>query len=165
MTAATRAAARTRSRPAGVHAPRPAKKLAAKKTMPATAPPTRSRPRSTPKLPKFAITVDDRTVEMTEAALFCRESGHHWNRVPQGPDRRALLAHRGQAETVRVCATCASQRIELYWLPTFETAAAVRYVWSPGYLIAKQFAGSGRLSRADVRKALFARDNPDLLAA
>lgn len=165
MTTAVKAAPRTRNRAAAQKAPQLSRAPAPKSRTPTKAPAKKSTRRSAVNaLPKFKLTVDDRTVEMTVEALLCRESGHHWNRVPQGLDRRALMAHRGQAETVRVCSTCTSQRIELYWLPSFEPVSAAKYKWSDGYLIAKHLGGGGRLSRSEVRKALFARDNLDLIA-
>lgn len=165
MALAALAPARKVPRPAAGTRSAARKTTAPRAKAPVSKPATKSKARPSSKaLPKFRITIDDRTVDMTMEALLCRESGHHWNRVPQGPQRRALMADRGQTETVRVCSTCSSQRIELYWLPSFEPAAANHYVWSAGYLIAKEFAGTGRLSRAEVRKALFARDNVDLVA-
>lgn len=114
--------------------------------------------------PKFVIELDERTAGLTAQALACRETNHIWATVSQGHALRALLAHRGQFEKVRTCQTCGSQKSDLYWLPSFERVRAPRYTWSEGYLIAKEFAGRGRLSKADILREQFVRENLDLVA-
>lgn len=115
-----------------------------------------------PAVELIAVEVDERTLDMTMEALECRAANHPWARVPQGTDRRALLAAQGQAETVRVCTRCASTKTETYWLPSFAYAMKPVYQWSEGYRIATRFAGQGRLTRQEVRKAMFVRENQDL---
>lgn len=117
------------------------------------------------KLPRFSLELDARTNSIPDEALECREINHSWSRVPSTEDRRALLAGEGMTETIRVCTRCATQRHELYFLPSFEAVRPPIYIWSEGYLINRKYAGHGRLSKTEVKKAMFARHNSDLIDA
>lgn len=147
---------------------KPTGRAAPKKSAKAASPSKRAKPAAdadeTAPPPKFAIELDERTAGLTAEALACRETNHHWVAVSQGHAMRALMAHRGQFETVRTCQTCGSSKSDLYWLPSFEKVRQTRYTWSAGYLVDKEFAGRGRLSKADVLKETFVRENLDLVA-
>lgn len=127
--------------------------------MAATTTPKRASKTKTVK--KIKLQVDSRTEDMSIAALECREANHPWTRLPTAPARRAELLQRGQFESIRSCTRCGTRRIDLYDIGTFELYSR-KYEHADGYLISDK--GTGRLYAADVRKALFARDNPDLVS-
>lgn len=105
------------------------------------------------KFGKFRLEADDRTDDMSLDALQCRSMNHPWARVPLSPSRRAELTKLGQTEWVWNCARCDAQRSDRFELPHFTTlATTINY--PDNYLCPK---GTGRLRRAEARKALFMR--------
>lgn len=117
-----------------------------------------------PKKTKYTLTLDDRAATMTAEQLECREVNHPWTLVPTPEERRLELAGKKQKEKVRVCTRCGCQRHELYWIPDMHPVRKPTYVHAPGYLIdSARFGGRGRLSKADIRRAQFAREDADLV--
>ena len=111
---------------------------------------------------RFRIQLDDRTQGMSLEALLCRSMNHPWQRTPLSPSRRRELLKLGETETTWYCLRCSSQRIDRFSLPDFETLSS-KIEYAEGYLVAKQFAGSGRLPRREARKAMYAHDIPELV--
>jgi len=106
---------------------------------------------------RLRIETDARTDEMPFEALVCRSMNHPWQRMPLSPKRRNALLKQGQTETVWTCLRCGSRRTDLYSLPDFTTLYS-KIEYSDGYLVAKRYAGSGKLPRVEARKAMFMRD-------
>lgn len=112
---------------------------------------------------RIRVQLDQRVNGMTTEALDCRSMGHAWQRIPMAGERRLELLARAETETVRVCMRCQSRRRDLYELPTFLTISS-QIDYSDGYLIAKQFAGSGRMPRSAAVAASIVAEVPELLA-
>ena len=110
---------------------------------------------------KFKVTVDARTQAMTIEALMCRSMNHPWQRTPLGQSRKRELLKLGQTESIWYCLRCGSRRIDRFELPTFDTISS-KIEYSPGYLVDKSFAGSGKLPRREARKAMYVYDVPEL---
>lgn len=115
------------------------------------------------KTPKFKIQLDERIKGMTVEALDCRSMGHAWNRVPMESKRRLELLARAETETIRICARCRSRRVDVYELPSFYTISS-QIEYSEGYLIAREFKGSGRMPRHAAVAASIVAEVPELLA-
>lgn len=106
---------------------------------------------------RYRIETDARTDEMSAQALQCRSMNHPWQRIPLSPSRRRQLLTLGQTESTWICMRCTAERTDLFELPTFDTLVSkIRY--PEGYLMAKEFKGTGKLPRREARKALFVRD-------
>lgn len=112
---------------------------------------------------KFKIQLDQRIKGMTSEALDCRSMGHAWQRIPMAGDRRLELLAKGETETVRICSRCRSRRRDLYELPTFATISS-HIDYSDGYLISKEFSGSGRMPRSAAVAASIVAEIPELAA-
>lgn len=104
------------------------------------------------------IEADERTTGMTAAALECRDIGHAWHRVPMGPSRRAALANIGQVEKIQVCGRCTAQKTQIIDVIERIRVGSVKITYGEGYLISREFAGMGKLSRMDAFVAAIARD-------
>lgn len=111
---------------------------------------------------KIEIVVDERTTDLSDEALECRESNHSWLRLPADPQRRPALFAEGQYEKVRQCSRCNTTRTDTYLIRTGELVTR-KYSYAEGYLLATK--GGGYLYVAEIRKAQFARENPDLILA
>jgi hypothetical protein len=109
---------------------------------------------------QIAITVDARTADLTDEALECRESNHSWLRLPADAKRRPALFADGLYESVRQCQRCTTKRTDIYVIRTGELDSR-SYDYPDGYCIKDK--GTGYLHVAEVRKAHFARENPDLV--
>ncbi len=101
------------------------------------------------------VEVDDRTAGMTLEALRCRRLGHSWIDLPIGKARRAELAGRGLSELIVQCERGTLRMIETVDLETWEVVSKrPDGGYPPGYLVPP---GSGRLPRAEARKAYMVR--------
>lgn len=94
---------------------------------------------------------------MTMEVLICRAMNHPWEEVPQGEQRRLELVPQGQTEEVWTCIRCDSMRYDLVDLMSGNFIGKSRIEYSDAYKILRRFKGTGRLSRAEVRKARHAR--------
>lgn len=104
-----------------------------------------------------AFEVDERTEQMSLAALVCRRyAGRHaWMPVPRSARRRAELLDLGQVESVSRCAReCGATVTELFDLEGNLISRKTEYP-REGYLLADR--SGGRLPVSEARKALFAR--------
>lgn len=108
------------------------------------------------------IKLDERIKGMTGEALECRHLGHSWQRIPMSGNRRLELLQRGETETIRLCTRCRSRRVDLYELPTFATLAT-RIEYSEGYLMLREFKGTGRLPRQAALAATIVAEVPELV--
>lgn len=84
---------------------------------------------------------------MTAAALECRDIGHAWSRVPMGPSRRKQLAGLGQVEKVQVCGRCPARKTQIIDIIERMRVGSPKIEYGEGYLIPREFAGTGRLPR------------------
>lgn len=139
------------------------KNLAAKKAPPRKAVTAKVPKKAAASKLSFKVQLDQRIKGMTPEALDCRSMGHAWQRIPMAGERRLELLARAETETVRVCMRCQSRRRDLYELPTFVTIAS-QIDYSDGYLIAREFAGSGRMPRSAAVAASIVAEVPELLA-
>jgi hypothetical protein len=99
---------------------------------------------------------------MTMEALECRHLGHAWQRIPMSASRRLELLMRGETETIRICSRCRSRRTDIYELPSFDTLYS-KIEYTDGYLMAREFKGSGRLPRQEALKASAVAEVPELV--
>lgn len=111
---------------------------------------------------RFKITIDARTRHMTGEALMCRAVNHPWQRTPLTPSRKRELLRNGQTETVWHCLRCGSRRTDRFTLPDFDTVSS-KIEYAEGYLVGKEFAGSGKLPRREARKAMYVYEIPELV--
>lgn len=112
--------------------------------------------------PTLTITLDQRTATMPLRVLKCRGRVHPWQEVPTESTRRTELATLRQIEVSELCVRCKSTRKTIYNKVTGMTVYKPEIVYSDDYLIAKEFAGSGRLPKAEARKAWLATEYPEL---
>lgn len=116
---------------------------------------------------KVVMQVDERTANLSEKALFCRTYGHKWGVIPIGAARHAELLRQGLTETHRECEHgCGSTWWELWEVSSgnvvdFERKYATAIDEAGQYRMPK---GTGRLPRAEARKANFARQFPDVVS-
>jgi hypothetical protein len=115
---------------------------------------------------KLVLQLDDRTAKLSQPALFCRTYGHKWGVLPIGAQRHAELLRRGLTETFRECEHgCGSTWWEVWELSSGRVLDFARRYSAAGdetgqYLLPK---GTGRLPRAEARKANFARQFPEFV--
>jgi hypothetical protein len=110
-------------------------------------------------LTKTKIIVDERTAEMTADVLACRGFlRHSWDFVPMGPKRRAELAGDGQVEVVKVCSRCGTDEKFLYNVRERTRVTRPRRHYPKGYLIPREYAGSGRLPQGEAFVAQLVRE-------
>lgn len=121
---------------------------------------TVGRKRSNPVTKKYKVEIDERTLAMSDEALECRDSNHAWSKLPADPARRSQLFRDGMYERIRECTRCTTKRIDVYTIRTGELVSR-RYDYADDYLITEK--GSGYLYVSEIRKAQFARENPDLI--
>lgn len=103
------------------------------------------------------IQVDERTENMPLEVLTCRRLGHAWEERPQGRRRRrnAELREQGLEQSVLRCTRCTLTMVETVDQDTWEVISRTpEGGYPPGYLVPR---GSGRLPRAEARKAYAAR--------
>ncbi len=110
----------------------------------------------------IALDVDDRTTHMTEAALFCRSTGHLWQTRSASRAHTLSLLRQGLREFDRFCANgCGAT-----WRQIWDLRARIivenerRYPSGGDYLMP---TGSGRLNRVDAIIAQTARQYADLV--
>lgn len=101
--------------------------------------------------------VDPRTETMSAEALECRDLGHAWRRQIMGPKRRAELARLGQVEKIQLCTRCDTVKTTLWDIVERCPVSSPRSVYADGYLMSSEYAGTGRLSRADAFVASLVR--------
>lgn len=102
------------------------------------------------------LDVDERTNEMSEAALICRASGHVWVRRAMTRRRHRQLMEQGLWEWDRYCDNeCGSSWRQVFNYRTGELIENERVYPTGGtYLLPKN---TGRLRRENARVAWFAR--------
>lgn len=142
-----------------------ARKRTAKTTKARSPAGVRRAPRIPAALRPLLDIIDDRTVDLATAALKCRADGHPWETDPVSLRQRLALFTRGLSQKLQRCTRCDSLRKEEFYFPSMVKVGGFKYIWSPGYLIAKAFAGSGRLAKEQVRQALEAREVIEALNA
>jgi hypothetical protein len=98
--------------------------------------------------------VDPRLTSMPMEFLDCREMGHAWDRMVVAAKRRAELAKLGQWQAIRSCNRCGMRRVDLYDRSTMELLDRA-YEAPDGYYLQAHERAEGRLSRADVRRAVY----------
>lgn len=107
----------------------------------------------------FDLDVDERTAEMSDAALRCRSRGHKWEENAMTRRRYAELTAAGLWEDNLYCDNgCGSTWIINFSLRTGEILSSKRqYPKGSEYLMPK---GNGRLARDSARIARVARQIP-----
>lgn len=75
-----------------------------------------------------------------------------------GPQRRAELARLGQVEVVKVCSRCGTEETFLFDVAERIKVGGSKRKYPEGYLIGKDFTGSGRLAQGDAFVASLVRD-------
>lgn len=110
----------------------------------------------------FDLHVDDRTAEMSEAALYCRSRGHKWGDRGITRKRYTELLKDGLWEDSLYCENgCGGTRSIVWSLRTGEVLEHKRdYPKGGDYLMPKN---SGRLDRSQARIARAARQIPAYL--
>lgn len=108
------------------------------------------------KASSLGLKVDERTKDMSDAALFCRRYGHKWALQAMTPKRFKELVAAGLHEEQRYCENeCGSTWEEIWDLYSGDTVKARRdYPKGAEY---KMPQGTGRLNRKQARVAYFAR--------
>lgn len=108
---------------------------------------------------RLGLTIDDRTEDLSDAALYCRTHGHLWMLKGIGRKRFQELIADGHAEYNRYCDNgCGSTWRQLWDVYTGEVLENERRYPSGGEYLLK--SGSGRLRRTSARVAQFARMHP-----
>jgi hypothetical protein len=111
--------------------------------------------------------VDDRTKNMPQSVLECRDLGHPWKRKDAG----FLIAERGRGRYARVvereveCGNCGTTRKDTYAINRagYTERTARRYKYADGYLQSRgDDVKRERLRRGMVQYALLTRLYPDL---
>jgi hypothetical protein len=110
---------------------------------------------------KVQLDIDNRTNEMTNAAVVCRAWGHKWERRAASRRRTLELLAQGRAEYVRYC----EHGCGVTWRQVFKLNGECvenerHYPKGNDYLMRP---GSGRMRRQDAFSANFARENPSLV--
>lgn len=106
---------------------------------------------------KLEIPVDERTEEMTDAALECRSSGRHT--LPTFREMLRLDEKTGHFALEGACLVCGAPYAAEYTM-VGETVKRPQYNYKgvEGYLINKtRYAGTGRVARSAARAAYIAR--------
>lgn len=108
---------------------------------------------------KFNLTIDERTNNLSDEAIYCRTHGHRWVMQSLGVKRFNELLDEGKSEFKRYCENgCGSTWIQGYDIQTGEVLYNDRsYPTGNDYLLKPN---SGRLPRAAARVAFFARHHP-----
>lgn len=109
---------------------------------------------------KLRVALDERTRKMPDVALDHRGFNHPWVRMPVSPERFAELAAAGLKEIVRHCA-CGTVWTQVFNRTSGERVEQQRVYTDKSYHVPK---GSGRMSKAAARAALFAREDEALYA-
>lgn len=104
---------------------------------------------------RHGIPVDERTKDMSLAALTCRRFGHAWFELPQGKRRRAELRLAGLSESVIKCERCTLTLVEQVDLDTWEVRSRRPEGGYPDNYLAPK--GTGRVPRSAARAAHAAR--------
>jgi hypothetical protein len=111
---------------------------------------------------KYSITIDDRTDELSDRALYCRTFGHKWELKAQSRKRFNQMWAEGLVEYSRYCEHgCGSTWRQVWDVRSKQIVENDRRYPSRGeYLLP---SGSGRLARGEAWAAHFARSNPGLV--
>jgi len=116
-------------------------------------------------VPKLKVSLDERTGAMPDQVLECRGFNHHWVRRPVTPTRFLQMAKAGYKEVVRVCQTgpdgsggCGNTWTQVFSRQTGGLVEDDR-TYDKDYKVPK---GTGRMSKAEARKALWAREDKQL---
>ncbi len=106
---------------------------------------------------KLGLTADDRTDEISDESLFCREYGHKWAVKPYSEATLRKWLANGVIENSRWCENgCGSEWTEVIETTNFTVVERKRH-YPKGYLLKP---GNGRLPRNEARKAGFIRNWP-----
>ena len=134
-------------------------------TQPAAKPAAKPDAVVVPRLRKFRVSLDERTGAMPDEVLECRGFNHHWVRRPVSPARFIAMARQGYKEVVRVCQTkpdgtggCGNTWTQVFNRNTGGLVEDDRS-YDANYKVPR---GSGRMSKAEARKALWAREDAEL---
>lgn len=108
---------------------------------------------------KLRVQLDDRTEKLTDGMLECRGDAHDWRRMPPNPARFAEMAKAGYKEVVKRCVGgCGTTLTRVYDRRNGGIIEEHRD-YDPDYKMPK---GSGRMSKADARVALWVREDAQL---
>ena len=111
---------------------------------------------------QLQLDVDDRTEQMSDAALRCRARGHKWEEQALSRRRVIALVRQGQEETILYCERgCGATVHELVEIASGDVLKVKREYPEGGEY--RMPPGSGRLRRSSARVASFARRYPELL--
>ncbi len=102
-----------------------------------------------------AVPVDERTVDMSDEAVYCRRWGHSPTPVPPGAKRRAELEALGQYEERARCLVCGYTRGEIIDSETGDVVGRLTPKYPENYRAPR---GSGRMLRAVARRAYAVRN-------
>lgn len=106
---------------------------------------------------RLRLTPDDRTDNISDESLFCREYGHKWGVKPYSEATLRQWLKNGVIENSRWCENgCGSEWTEIVETTNF-TVVERKRSYSKDYLLKK---GDGRLPRNEARKAAFVRNWP-----
>ncbi len=111
---------------------------------------------------KIRVVLDDRTSAMPDEVLECRGFNHNWVRQPVAPHKAIEMARDGYKLIIRVCRErqdgtggCGNT-----WTQTFSrhdgSLVEEQRDYDKGYLVPP---GTGRMGKAEARKALWARED------
>lgn len=104
---------------------------------------------------KVKLAVDERTSDLSDAALYCRSKGHAWQEKALSRRRFRELFAQGMSEENEFCPVCGSTLLRIFDVTDGRIVEQKRtYPGGTEYLLPK---GSGRLSRSSARVARFAR--------
>lgn len=100
--------------------------------------------------------VDERTDQLDDTALYCRENGHRWFMAELTPAQiRRMIKTQGAIIEERTCANeCGCGWTDTIAWPSFDTVSTKRTYPKSGYLLP---AGSGRLRKREAKKTRYAR--------
>lgn len=132
----------------------------------ATSRPTTRSPRVSTRTPSVLTVLlgelDERTIALAFEALVCR-LGHDWQPYEISLSQMMQLASRGLAEDTEQCSRCKSFRHAQRYFPSMVRIGQYRYEFSDGYLLSEEFQGLGRLTKDQVRQAVWARRATQML--
>ncbi len=110
---------------------------------------------------KIRVQLDERTEKLTDGMLECRGFRHDFRKLPPNPARFAELLRQGYKEVVERCAGgCGTTLTRVFDRKSGAKIEEYRQ-YDPDFKMPK---GTGRMSKDEARKALWAREDKELYA-
>lgn len=114
-----------------------------------------------PRAKKLRVFLDDRTEKLTDGMLECRGNRHDFRTAPPNPARFAALARDGLKEVVEHCVGGCGTRLTRVFNRRTGAMTEQHRTYDRDY---KMPRGTGRMSKDEARKALWAREDAQLYA-